>query len=101
MKILTNITLAALTLLALNNTVSAVKIHTLSDLHEENTSPSSCWTMPLIEQPYLKKLRDEQDRDKAYIKRFPGRRRHIGGHWPVNRLSGIAHKEEKHLDIKR
>lgn len=101
MKILATLTIAALTLLTLNNTVSANRMHTLDDIYadERNAHHSSLIhkQIALKDPKLLKKIHDAQNFSKTDVEKFPGKGHRLGGDKYVNRLLGIDHKEGKRL----
>ncbi len=101
MKIVTNLTLAGLTILTLNNTASANRIHTLDDIHEADRNARQeafiKRQLAIRDPKLLKKMQKEQHRQETETENFQGDGHKLGGDKYVNRLLGIDHKEGKRL----
>tara|TARA_R110002095_G_scaffold197169_1_gene176164 strand:- start:2278 stop:2652 length:375 start_codon:yes stop_codon:yes gene_type:complete len=101
MKIIANLTITALAILALNSTTYANRMHTLDDIHEaeKNARQASFIQrqLALRDPKLLKKMHNEQNLGQESTGYFSGHGRKLGGDKYVNRLLGIEHKEGKYL----
>ncbi|HBN22872.1 MAG TPA: hypothetical protein DD412_06520 [Holosporales bacterium] len=100
MNTLTTLTVAAFTILSLNGTTFAGKIHTLDDIcaAEREAKKLAALERRLIQTDpsLLRKIKKEQVAQEE-SKKFPGKGHKVGGDKYVNRLLGINHKEGKRL----
>ena len=102
MKILSTLTIAALTILTLNGAVSASNIHTLDDIRKAKAAARKAAFIQRStasqDSSLVRKINAIQKNAEESIKKFPGKGNKLGGDKYVNRLLGIDHKEGKRLE---